>query len=256
MTDARLLLLLFGIVARGAMGAPFACAGQPSAVFQAPVFDFTIDEPGGLTEPAAGVIPGATVQLDRHSRAIRRLEGAIAIPGAATPAAAAAAFVDSILRLPAKSGGPTILVADPDSSRQTLTGAVQTFQLHYANTDDGSRLPMPGNVVTVRLDREHRIVAASNDTIGVANPVRLQVTRGISADRAAAAAQQWLAERQQRIVTLGDPRRVVFVSRGTPVLIWYVQVLTASPSASLRVLIDAQSARVVSVVNAATYRVP
>lgn len=239
--------------------APMSCAGQPAPARQetappeAAAAPLSIDQPDGLTDPASGVIPNATVRLDRKTREIRRVEGAIAMPGAATPADAAAAFLESFLRLPVKPGAPTQLLPEPDSSRHTLSGAIQTYQLHYTNTDDGERLPMPGNVVIVRLDPDNRIVSATNDTVAVTNPIKLRAD-GISASQATEAVRQLLAGRQQEASMMSEPRRVVLVSDGTPAVFWQVRAVTRTPPASLRLLVDARTGRVVSTANVAAYQ--
>jgi len=245
--------LMVGIVALVAAVAAFLAAPIVSQNQEHPssAAHIEFDRPDGVGAPERGVIDNATARLDMKTRAIRVVEGLVSVSGAETIEDAAVRFISSTFGIAASGNGTTRL--EVENRQDTLTGRHLTYQMYYLKTDTGVSFPISGSTLVVHVNDKKQVTYASNETVPISNPVLIRNASAISAMDASKAALAYLA-REEGNASVTSTKQVVMVSKGTPVLVWRVSVLTKRPSASMELLLDASTGSVISSQNLAQYK--
>jgi Zn-dependent metalloprotease len=188
------------------------------------------------------VIAGATVQRDATTGQIRRVRGRIPMPGAQTPAEAAARFLHGNAKVLGLS--PTLEELRPERTAESLTGYHVIYQQIYAG------MPVFDGELGVHLDRDGAVRLLNQDLIPVSRKITLQRPTDPTAAIAAAvrAVNAVSAPSEAPRAEAG-----VLVERGVPRSVWRVTFSTHAPGAAWGVMVDAGTNQPISVQNVACY---
>jgi hypothetical protein len=208
-----------------------------------------LDQPDGLSAPTAGIVDHALVRLDLKTHVIRTVEGLVHVPEAETPEQAAKTFIEATFHLSFAGDVPTRLMLDRKTD--TLVGQRLTYQMYYVKTDTLAPLQMAGSILVVHVNKRNIISYASNDTVPVSNAI---VIRASSAVTRLVAERTALEQHGSDGASITSATQIVVVSKGTPVLLWKVNILKRSPPGAFEMLLDGATGRVLLSRNVSVYK--
>ena len=205
----------------------------------------------GLSAPATGVIPGATVRRDLKTGQIRRVEGSVTIPGAKTAKASADHFLRSALNFRLDEDSTIALHLERET--ESLSGTHLLYQSYYKSANARKALPIFGSVVSVLVADANEVKLVSDNTKEISNSGHVSTLRLLGERRAKNAARRELVRKGYQGIRALDARLGIFVLGGLAIPAWRLSGTTMSPPAAMEIVLNAKTGEVLSVGNVAQY---
>lgn len=207
------------------------------------------EDQSNLTLQHSNLFPDATIETDPKTGMPIKLKGEVTVPGANSAREASDTVLHSLLADLLSS--TELRVA---SERESLTGSTIMYELLYKDRK-GDLLPIFDATISVRLDRDNRVVSMDNQTQAINKGSDVDPPQPSTEKSAIRAAIRCLSLQNPGLQVVGSPtaRAGVFVVDGTPTGAWKVNVKTSDPTADWQVFINAKSEKVIKARNLAVY---
>jgi len=209
----------------------------------------TQEDHGDLSQRYSTVFPNATIEIDPKTGIPMKLKGQVTVPGANSAREASDMLLHSLL-------GKLLSPAEwrVASERESLTGSTIMYELLYKDRE-GGLLPIFNATISVRLDRDNRVVSMDNQTQPINKSDTFDPPAPATEKSAIRVAKRYLSLQNPGIQVVGSPtaRAGVLVVVGAPTAVWNINIKTSEPTADWQVFINAKSEEVIEARNLAVY---